>query len=106
SVDELAEKIGWYRQARARHGLDPAAGHVTVMLHTFVGREQRAVREAVRGPFVDYLASSVDLWRRGAPGLDALSDDERARVLEHAVERYTRTSALVGTPSSCLPMVR
>ncbi|HEY3079150.1 MAG TPA: MupA/Atu3671 family FMN-dependent luciferase-like monooxygenase [Chloroflexota bacterium] len=106
SVEELAEKLGWYREARARHGFDPATGHVTVMLHTFVGKEQNAVRTAVRAPFVDYLASSVDLWRRGAPSLDALSDDERARVLDHAVERYTRTSALVGTPATCLPMVR
>src|SRR5262245_15399029 len=36
SVDELAVKIAAYRDARARHGhLGP--GHVTLMLHTFVG---------------------------------------------------------------------
>jgi natural product biosynthesis luciferase-like monooxygenase protein/thioester reductase-like protein len=106
SVEQLAERLGWYREARARHGFDPATGHVTVMLHTFVGTDDDAVRSTVRRPFVDYLASSVDLWRRGAPSLDALSDDERARVLAYAFERYVRASALVGTPASCQPMVR
>ena len=43
-VDELAEKIRLYRQARADHGHDPAAGQVTVMLHTFIGRDIESVR--------------------------------------------------------------
>ena len=50
--DQLAHKIALYRDARAKHGFDPAAGTVSVMLHTFVGddaaqaREQRACRSA------------------------------------------------------------
>jgi natural product biosynthesis luciferase-like monooxygenase protein/thioester reductase-like protein len=106
SVDELAAKLALYRQARARHGFDPDAGQVTVMLHTFVGTDPAGVLAAAREPFTRYLAASVDLWRRGAPRLESLSEAERAALLGYAFERYVRTSALIGTPESCLPMVR
>ncbi|MGH9887373.1 MAG: MupA/Atu3671 family FMN-dependent luciferase-like monooxygenase, partial [bacterium] len=61
TVDEVAEKVKAYREARAEAGLDPAAGIVTLMLHTFVGDGDDAVRELVRGPMKEYLASSVNL---------------------------------------------
>ncbi|WP_280409837.1 MupA/Atu3671 family FMN-dependent luciferase-like monooxygenase [Nocardia brasiliensis] len=104
-VDELADKIAAYRKARARHGHDAAGGRVTVMLHTFVGDDDAAVRQTVHGPFKSYLADSVDLWRRGAQALDELDDRTRNKVLDFAFERYYRTSGLFGTPDSALPMV-
>ncbi|MEU8899317.1 MupA/Atu3671 family FMN-dependent luciferase-like monooxygenase [Nocardia sp. NPDC048505] len=105
SVDELADKITAFRKARARHGHDADAGKVTVMLHTFVGADEAAVRDTVRGPFRSYLADSVDLWRRGAESLDALDDRSRNKVLDFAFERYYRTNGLFGTPESALSMV-
>ncbi|MCU1645729.1 MAG: amino acid adenylation protein [Nocardia sp.] len=105
SVDELAEKITAYRKARAQHGHDADAGKVTVMLHTFVGDDDTAVRQTVQGPFKSYLADSVDLWRRGAEALEDLDDRSRNKVLDFAFERYYRTSGLFGTPDSALPMV-
>ncbi|MFE6858209.1 MupA/Atu3671 family FMN-dependent luciferase-like monooxygenase [Nocardia sp. NPDC057668] len=103
SVDELADKITAYRKARASHG--HGAGKVTVMLHTFVGADEAAVRQTVRDPFKTYLADSVDLWRRGAEALDKLDDRSRNKVLDFAFERYYRESGLFGTPESALPMV-
>ncbi|MFE9577206.1 MupA/Atu3671 family FMN-dependent luciferase-like monooxygenase [Nocardia sp. NPDC006044] len=105
SVDELADKITAYRKARARHGHDADGGKVTVMLHTFVGDDDAAVRQTVQGPFKRYLADSVDLWRRGAEALDGLDDRSRNKVLDFAFERYYRTNGLFGTPDSALPMV-
>ncbi|MEV0251499.1 MupA/Atu3671 family FMN-dependent luciferase-like monooxygenase [Nocardia sp. NPDC050712] len=105
SVDELADKITAYRKARENHGHDPGAGKVTVMLHTFVGADEAAVRQTVRGPFKSYLADSVDLWRRGAEALDTLDDRSRNKVLDFAFERYYRSNGLFGTPDSALPMV-
>ncbi|QIS04241.1 LLM class flavin-dependent oxidoreductase [Nocardia brasiliensis] len=104
-VDELADKITAYRKARARHGHDAAGGRVTVMLHTFVGDDDAIVRETVHGPFKNYLADSVDLWRRGAQALDELDDRTRDKVLDFAFERYYRTNGLFGTPETALPMV-
>ncbi len=106
SVEELAPKIAAYRMARSAHGHDPKTGQVSLMLHTFVGEELEAVREAVRGPFTAYLESSVDLWRSMArKDPEQLSATERADLLTYAFERYFRTSALFGTPDTCWPMI-
>ncbi|MFE8945341.1 amino acid adenylation domain-containing protein [Streptomyces sp. NPDC007856] len=106
TVEELAEKIAVYRAARARAGHDPAAGHVTLMLHTFVGDDLDEVRESVRGPFISYLESSVDLWRHGFQRLDEMAAVEREQVLSYAFERYFQSAALFGTPRTCLPFVQ
>jgi alkanesulfonate monooxygenase SsuD/methylene tetrahydromethanopterin reductase-like flavin-dependent oxidoreductase (luciferase family) len=58
-VDELAEKIAAYRDARTRHGFDPATGHVTLMLRTHVGDDMHEVRRTGRAPFIEYLESSM-----------------------------------------------
>ena len=104
-LEELAEKIALYRNARAKHGYDPKTGHVTLMLHTFVGEDLAQVRQQVRQPFTEYLKTSVDLWRQGSQNLDELSQKEREGLLAYAFERYCQTSALIGTPDTCLEMV-
>ena len=44
TVDELAEKIGAYREGRRSAGLDPAGGHITTLLFTYLGRDGRPRR--------------------------------------------------------------
>jgi natural product biosynthesis luciferase-like monooxygenase protein len=104
-IEELAQKIAAYREARSQHGYDPQTGHVTLMLHTFVGEDLSAVRETVRQPFIEYLKTSVNLWRQGLKSLDDLKEHEREELLAYAFERYFQTSALFGTPESCLERV-
>src|SRR5919202_1214718 len=104
-IEELAEKIALYRDSRAKHGHDPEAGHVTLMLHTFVGEDIEIVRNQVRKPFTEYLKSSVDLWRQDSKNLDDLTEKEREDLLAYAFERYFQTSALFGTPDTCLARV-
>ena len=103
-LEELAEKIALYRQARKSHGHD--SGHVTLMLHTFVGEDLDVVRDQVKQPFKDYLKSSVNLWRQGAKSLEDLNEPEREQLLSYAFERYFQTSALFGTPQTCHSLVR
>ena len=105
SIDELAEKIAAYRDARAKHGHDRNTGHVTLMLHTFIDKDIEAVRRTVRSPFIDYLKTSVSLWRNGSKNLDDLNQKQQEELLEFAFERYFRTSALFGTPTRCLSTV-
>ena len=104
-IEELTEKLALYRDSRAKHGHDPQTGHVTLMLHTFVGEEIDVVRDKVRGPFTEYLKTSVDLWRHGSKSIGELSEREREKLVAYAFERYSRTNALFGTPSTCLEMV-
>jgi natural product biosynthesis luciferase-like monooxygenase protein len=105
-LDQLAEKIGVYRAARADAG-HAGPGTVSLMLHSFVGEDPDAVRETVRGPFRAYLASSFDLIGNLARSL-GLGDDVRRldpadldALLDHAFDRYYDTAGLFGTPEQC-----
>jgi natural product biosynthesis luciferase-like monooxygenase protein len=121
-IEELAQKILIYRQARRERG-HAGEGRITLMLHTFVGDDLQAVRETVRKPFSDYLRSSVDLlknspWgfaparlspdsqgRKLSTGPANLTEDELSALLEHAFEGYFESGSLFGTPDVCLRMV-
>lgn len=116
-VEDLAEKIAVYREARRAHGHDPAAGRVTLMLHTFVGDDDDAVRETVRAPMKAYLRSSIGLiqaaaWAfptfraqttdaQGRFSVDGLSEEALEEVLDFSFERYFETSALFGSVATC-----
>lgn len=104
-VDDLGEKLAAYRAARAEHGHGADTGHVTVMLHTFLGGDEAAGRRTVEGPFKRYLEDSVDLWRRGSEALESLDAKTRVKVLDFAFERYYRNNGLFGTPDSTAAMV-
>jgi natural product biosynthesis luciferase-like monooxygenase protein/amino acid adenylation domain-containing protein len=111
NVDELAEKIGIYRQALLDNGHDPSTGHVTLMLHTFVGDDLDKVREQVREPFSNYLKTSIGLIKNFARSLGKEMDstsftpEDMEAVVAVAFERYFQTSGLMGTPETCLEMV-
>ena len=119
TVEELASKIVAYREARREHEYT-GVGHVTLMLHTFVGPDLDTVRQTVRTPFINYLKTSTDLVQRArwefpvfakpqqhasAPVEDDLTPAELDAILEHAFDRYFQTSGLFGTPDMCLHMV-
>ncbi|MFK8004538.1 MAG: MupA/Atu3671 family FMN-dependent luciferase-like monooxygenase [Polyangiales bacterium] len=121
SLEEAAEKVEIYRQAwrDAGHAGD---GLVVLMLHTFVGDDEAAVKEKVREPMKDYLRSSIMLIQQHAwafPAFKRVADEEDSfqdnftklstedmeSLLDHSFERYYETSALFGTAESCANMV-
>jgi len=120
SVDELADKITRYRKAWRAAG-HAGNGTLTLMLHTFVGEDDAAVKELVRAPMKAYLGTSVSLikgyaaafpvFRKTADGrapeLDftSLSAEEMDALLEFSFERYYETSGLFGTVETCVRMV-
>ena len=99
-VTELKQKIAIYRRARTQAG-HAGPGHVTLMLHTFVGADSAEVRSTVREPFMRYLTDSVDLWKQNYPQFDQLSPNDRKSVLEFACEKYLRTHSLCGSVEEC-----
>src|SRR5579871_5917660 len=109
--EQLAQKIALYRQARADHGFDPAAGRVTVMLHTFVGDDAARVREQARRPFCKYIKGNFGLLRGLAQSrgqnvdVSALSERDRDEFVEFLYERFASTRGLIGTPESCLDLI-
>jgi len=124
SLVEVADKIAIYRAAWRQAG-HPGQGHVTLMLHTFVGDDEDLVREMVREPMKGYLRSSVDLIRQAAWSFptfvqrsagkgktpleimesEALSEQDMDALLEHAFARYYNSSGLFGSQQRCLAMV-
>ncbi|GAA3034674.1 type I polyketide synthase [Actinokineospora globicatena] len=112
SVDQLAANIALYRETRAEHGLDPAAGRVVVLLHTYLGDDTARTRAAAFGPFCDYLRSSLSLFSQVTNSLGFSIDlentpaDDLDFLLTRAYDRYCTDRALIGSPADVEPIVR
>jgi natural product biosynthesis luciferase-like monooxygenase protein len=111
-AEKLAEKIAIYRQARAEAGLDPAAGEVSLMLHTFVGDDLSLVREQARRPFCEYIKSNIGLLggvaesRGRKVDLSQLPESNLDEFVSYLYDRFASTRGLIGTPESCLDLAR
>jgi natural product biosynthesis luciferase-like monooxygenase protein len=107
SFDDLRQRIALYRETLARHGHDPHQGCVTVMLHTFVGEDNAAIKALVHAPLRQYLRSFVAQFKTIMTqdiGVDINSITERDEdvILSFACDRYFETSSLLGTPEKCM----
>ena len=108
SVEQLGPKIAAYRQARADAGFDPDAGVVSLMLHTFVGDDEDAVRDD-RARAAQAVPRNVVLAaqgvRLGVPGVPApgrtptLGVRPRRRGLQEPLRRGPRRRARVRLPA-------
>ncbi len=115
TVEGLAANLALYREALAAAGHLPDAGHVTLLLHTFLGSDAGAgadtAIDTARRPFYSYMESSVGLLKNmlaseGTPiDWDNLSRDDLDYMLELAYQRYVKTSALIGSPETVAPIV-
>ena len=109
SVSEVESKIALYREALAKHGHDPEGGQVTLMMHTFVGKNLDEVLSKVRDPLTNYLKSHVGLVESMTKSLNidvGLNAEQHLDALvAFAFERYYRTASLIGTPEKCLTMI-
>jgi natural product biosynthesis luciferase-like monooxygenase protein len=115
-IEKLAGKIQQYRESLEANNFDPDGGKVSLMLHTYIGRDLDEVREKVRTPFREYLRSAISLEQEGARSGGAISGGHKIAphdiskdmledLLDHAFERYFNTAALMGTPSSCKQLI-
>jgi len=115
TVGALAEKIVAYRQAWKTAG-HPGKGTITLMLHTFVGSNDKDVHDLVRKPMKQYLAGSLDLaaphlqsvpFLRDSNNIDisTLTPEVVDQTLEASFEKYFHMSGLFGSYEKCLDMV-
>ena len=119
SLEQIEKNLAAYREARHLAGHDE--GRVTLMLHTFVGEDEEAVKALVREPMKAYLASSASLvgqyahtwsaYRRGsstqvgAGDIASLDEESRNDLFEFAFERFFETSSLLGCEEKCTALV-
>ena len=105
SQEELAQRIELYREARAAHGHDPHAGIVTIMLHTFVGNDDDAVKEKVRAPFSNYLRTYFKQYETTGAAINDVSEADKDALMSAAFEKYFDGSTLMGAPEKCARLV-
>ncbi|GGW82893.1 non-ribosomal peptide synthetase/type I polyketide synthase [Streptomyces lomondensis] len=112
TVEQLAENIALYRRCRAEHGLDPAAGRVVVLVHTYLEDDAERARAEAYRPFLSYLRSSLSLFDQVTNSLGFQVDLENTPeedvefLLGRAYERYCDSRALIGDEHTAAESVR
>ena len=109
SIEQLAEKIQVYREAWRSSNSGSGQGHVTLMVHTFVGENLDMVRDKVREPLIEYIKTSSDLVQTLASGLGqdvrGMEDLDQTELFNQKFDRFFETRGFLGTPETCLQMV-
>ncbi|RKI05722.1 amino acid adenylation domain-containing protein, partial [Corallococcus praedator] len=111
SLEEMKPKVALYREAWRRNG-HPGRGHITVMLHTYLGDDEAEVFRTVRQPLLGYFRGSTDivtslLAAQGYQGeINKLSPDDINALLEHTFEHHAKMTGLVGSMESGLKRLR
>jgi amino acid adenylation domain-containing protein/natural product biosynthesis luciferase-like monooxygenase protein len=102
SLAEIAGKVAAYREARARAGFD--AGHVTLLVHTYLTANATQAVEQARHPFYDYLSSFLDNGKKKAESHGRqvdLAQEDLEDILAHSYQDYVENKALIGSVESC-----
>ncbi|RKH16553.1 MupA/Atu3671 family FMN-dependent luciferase-like monooxygenase, partial [Corallococcus sp. CA031C] len=111
SLEEMKPKVALYREAWRRNG-HPGRGHITCMLHTYLGDDEQEVLRIVRKPLLGYFRSSADitaslLAAQGHQGeIDKFSAQDLDALLEHTFEHHAKVTGLIGTVDSGLQRLR
>lgn len=109
--EDLAKKIQLYRESLATHDHDPKAGCVTVMLHTYISKENEDARAMVQQPLTRYLRTFISQGehlqadRDGVNGRKVTGNDMDT-LAAFAFERFFNSGSLIGTPEKCEQMIR
>jgi natural product biosynthesis luciferase-like monooxygenase protein len=101
SYEDLAKKISLYRESLAKQNHDPAQGRVTVMAHTYLGNDNKKIKEMVRAPLCHYLRSYFKQFEFAIGKAEHVTEEDREAIVSKAFESYFDTSVLIGTPNKC-----
>jgi natural product biosynthesis luciferase-like monooxygenase protein len=112
-LGDLAIKIDEYRaEVLNRPGADRWPGHVVLMVHTYLGDDEEAVRATVRPALSDYIRSSLGLilgsQMDGKRKIDLarMPADELDFLVDHSFNRYFDDGGLLGTVPKARSVVR
>lgn len=107
--EQLQENCVSYRLARQAAGLDPAAGKITLMMHTQAGEDRQALLPRLRPALTGYLQAfmqlSENLHEPSTLTQEAV-DKRRAYALKLGVEKYLSHYGLFGSAAECLEQLR
>jgi natural product biosynthesis luciferase-like monooxygenase protein len=100
--EDLARKVRLYRQARRGAGHDPAAGRVSLMLHTHLGDDLDEVKARVRGPLSGYLRSYMRQRDNFLALPENITEADLEALVPLAFEHYVAHASLLGTPRTAM----
>ncbi|MBW7967157.1 LLM class flavin-dependent oxidoreductase [Bradyrhizobium sp. BR 10261] len=106
SMEMLRAKIGEYRAAYASSGAT-GRGHVTLMVHTYIG-DVSAIETKAKPAYAEYLLTNLDLQSERAKGLGLTveaSEEDKQFLISRAVDRMIGRVGLIGPPEHCLEQV-
>lgn len=112
SIEELAEKIFIYRQARKKAGYENSSSCITVALHCYLGENIEEVREKVRKPYCNYLKTNINLLQKFIDGrsldidIKSLPDDDINHICETIFVKFFSKRSLIGTPDICFNLIK
>ena len=101
SLEDLSGMVRRYRLARQRAGHDPAAGIVTMVVHTYVGTSEPEVRDLVREPMTQYLKTYLKQFQKLLFEEGKATERDARDVAALAFEHYFDSSTLLGTQNKC-----
>ena len=106
-LDGLAERISAYRCARARAGSGPEGSDITVMVHTYLGRDRTAVRARVEPAYRRYLVENRSLFAppRSAGNGKGISRSEAEQLAAAQFEHVFEKLSLMGSVDGCRTVV-
>ncbi|MEM8778238.1 MAG: LLM class flavin-dependent oxidoreductase [Cyanobacteria bacterium P01_G01_bin.49] len=111
TLEQVAPQISLYRQSLKQNGYDPTTRKVAMMIHTFVGEDYDAVKEAAREPFYNYLKTHINLLESLAKDagikvdLNQFTEADINSLLQFAYEGWLKGRTLIGSKTSCLQMI-
>ena len=109
SLEDIAERIGWYHAALREAGHDPADFNVMGTFHTYCHEDDATARETMQEPMYDYLRNVRDSARKGNfgkgyAGYEKLSEGVQ-RLMDNYDLMYTERT-LYGTPEKLISRVK
>ncbi|KYC36594.1 siderophore biosynthesis protein [Scytonema hofmannii PCC 7110] len=111
TLEEVAPQIALYRESLAKHGHNPKAAKVAMMIHTFVGEDFNTVKEQAREPFCNYLKTHIDLLENLARNagikvnLEKFTEADINSLLRFAYEGWLKGRTLIGSKTTCMQMI-
>ncbi|OYV45673.1 MAG: hypothetical protein B7X06_04260 [Verrucomicrobia bacterium 21-51-4] len=90
----------------SKQGFDPQAKEITLMLHTFVGKDDAVVKQQVKKHLVQYIKNHLNLYETSLNAEDVLTDEDKEALAEYSFEKYYETSGLLGSIEKCAGMAK
>lgn len=102
--DDLERRIALYRAKWREHG-HAGEGHVTVIMHVFIGDDVDEVRELVRGPMTRQLKLSARRLAALDKNIQQVDEENLEQFAKITFEQHFEKGGLFGTPETALKKV-